>query len=104
MGTLQARLDQHTYRESTVVCAQGFGGGQAGEFQFFVGTVDWLGVITCLRLCGSAGRLAFDAVERRQINRPGVNTSGRLIAVGGITGGIGVFVDLGHHGKIEGQQ
>jgi hypothetical protein len=48
--------------------------------------------------------LTLDAVDRWQINRPGVNAIGRLIAVGGIAGGIGVFVDLSHHRRNEGQQ
>ena len=60
-------------------------------------------VMTPIRL-GIAGWLAFDAVEWWQIHRPGFNAIGRLIAVGGITGSIGVSVDLGHHRKNEGQQ
>ncbi|MNI66044.1 hypothetical protein D3C73_1215870 [compost metagenome] len=63
-----------------------------------------LGVIACQRLCRIDGRLTLDAVDRWQINRPGVNAIGRLIAVGGVAGSIGVLVDLRCGGQGDQQQ
>ncbi|MCY1444262.1 hypothetical protein D9M71_607220 [compost metagenome] len=54
--------------------------------------------------CGFAGRLAFDAVEGRQVDRLGADAIRRLIAVRGGAVGVRVLVDLRRGGQNNQQQ
>ena len=79
MRALQARFDQHVDGEGAVVGAQGFGGGQAGEFQYVVGDA-----LRILRRggCGRCLRgLGLSSVERWQFDRLRGDAIRWLIAV-----------------------
>ncbi|MNT36867.1 hypothetical protein D3C71_1577320 [compost metagenome] len=101
---MQAGLDQYCYGERAVVGAQGFGAGQACQLQHFIGFVRLFIVSGFSSRRGFAGRLAFDAVEGRQVDRLGADAIRRLIAVRGGAVGVRVLVDLRRGGQNNQQQ
>ncbi|MNQ72583.1 hypothetical protein D3C85_872910 [compost metagenome] len=104
VGAFQARLDQYVYREGAIVGAQGFGIGQTGQLQYFIGLLGWLISGGFSNRRGFVGRLALNAVEGRQVDRLDADAVRRLIAVRSGAVGVCVFVDLRHGGQGDQRQ
>jgi hypothetical protein len=84
MRSLQAGLDEYVDGEGAVVGAQGFGDGQASEFQYLIRDVRLFAVAGFGWRFRFSRRLTFDTVERWQLDGLSFNAIWWLIAVSGV--------------------